>query len=38
MSLGLFFIFLQQVVLEPFGGDVFGLSVAETTRPETYGL
>ncbi len=25
------FLFLQQVVLEPFGGDVFGLSVRQTT-------
>jgi BCD family chlorophyll transporter-like MFS transporter len=36
MSLGLFFIFLQQVVLEPFGGDVFGLNVAETTLFNAY--
>jgi BCD family chlorophyll transporter-like MFS transporter len=27
-----FFMFLQQVVLEPFGGRVFGMSVGETTR------
>ena len=31
MSLGLFFLFLQQVVLEPFGGDVFAMGVRETT-------
>ncbi len=36
MSLGLFFIFLQQVVLEPFGGDVFGMSVRETTLFNAY--
>lgn len=28
---GIFFLFLQQVTLEPFGGDVFGMSVRETT-------
>jgi BCD family chlorophyll transporter-like MFS transporter len=27
-----FFVFMQDAVLEPFGGDVFGLSVGETTR------
>lgn len=31
LSFGLFFLFLQQVVLEPFGGDVFAMSVRETT-------
>jgi BCD family chlorophyll transporter-like MFS transporter len=28
---GIFFLFLQQVVLEPFGGDVFGMDVRQTT-------
>ena len=28
---GIFFLFIQQMALEPFGGDVFGLSVKETT-------
>ncbi len=28
---GIFFLFLQQTALEPFGGDVFGMSVRETT-------
>jgi BCD family chlorophyll transporter-like MFS transporter len=27
-----FFVFMHDAVLEPFGGDVFGLSVGETTR------
>ena len=27
-----FFVFMQDAVMEPFGGDVFGLSVGETTR------
>lgn len=27
-----FFVFMQDAVLEPFGGDVFGLPVGETTR------
>jgi BCD family chlorophyll transporter-like MFS transporter len=31
MFSGIFFLFLQQVVLEPFGGDVFAMSVRETT-------
>jgi BCD family chlorophyll transporter-like MFS transporter len=29
---GILFLFLQNTILEPFGGDVFGLSIAETTR------
>ncbi|HEY43070.1 MAG TPA: BCD family MFS transporter [Anaerolineae bacterium] len=29
---GILFLFLQNVVLEPFGGDVLGMSVGETTR------
>ncbi len=28
---GILFLFLQQVVLEPFGGDVFGMDVRQTT-------
>ena len=31
-----FFAFMQDAVLEPFGGDVFGLSVGETTRFNAY--
>jgi BCD family chlorophyll transporter-like MFS transporter len=31
-----FFAFLQDAVLEPFGGDVFGLTVGETTRFNAY--
>jgi BCD family chlorophyll transporter-like MFS transporter len=33
---GIFFLFMQQMVLEPFGGDVFGLSVRETTFFNAY--
>jgi len=33
---GIFFLFVQQVVLEPFGGDVFGLSVRATTLFNAY--
>jgi len=33
---GLFFLFVQQMVLEPFGGDLFGLSVKETTLFNAY--
>jgi BCD family chlorophyll transporter-like MFS transporter len=29
---GILFLFLQNAVLEPFGGDVLGLSIAQTTR------
>lgn len=32
----IFFLFLQQVVLEPFGGDVFGMSPSETTMFNIY--
>ncbi|NIS81707.1 MAG: MFS transporter [Anaerolineales bacterium] len=32
LFLGILFLFLQNTVLEPFGGDVFGMSVGETTR------
>lgn len=31
-----FFAFMQDAMLEPFGGDVFGLSVGETTRFNSY--
>lgn len=31
-----FFAFMQDTMLEPFGGDVFGLSVGETTRFNAY--
>lgn len=31
-----FFAFMQDAMLEPFGGDVFGLSVGETTRFNAY--
>ena len=31
-----FFAFMQDSILEPFGGDVFGLSVGETTRFNAY--
>lgn len=31
-----FFAFMQDAVLEPFGGDTFGLSVGETTRFNAY--
>lgn len=33
---GIFFLFVQQMALEPFGGDVFGLSVRETTFFNAY--
>ena len=33
---GIFFLFVQQMTLEPFGGDVFGLSVKETTFFNAY--
>ncbi len=32
----MFFLFLQQIVLEPFGGEVFGMSVRETTMFNAY--
>jgi len=31
-----FFAFMQDAMLEPFGGDVFGMSVGETTRFNAY--
>lgn len=33
---GILFLFLQQVVLEPFGGDVLGLSIRQTTLFNAY--
>ncbi len=33
---GILFLFLQQVVLEPFGGDVLGLDVRQTTMFNAY--
>lgn len=36
LTAGILFLFLQQVVLEPFGGDVFGMSIRETTIFNAY--
>lgn len=36
LSAGILFLFLQQVVLEPFGGDVLGLSIRKTTLFNAY--
>ncbi|MGD8623957.1 MAG: BCD family MFS transporter [Anaerolineae bacterium] len=36
--LGLFFHFLQDVILEPFGGEVLGLSVRQTTLFNAYSM
>lgn len=36
LSTSAFFTFMQDGVLEPFGGDVFGLPVGETTRFNAY--
>jgi BCD family chlorophyll transporter-like MFS transporter len=36
--LGLFFHFLQDVILEPFGGEVLGLSVGQTTMFNAYNM
>ncbi len=36
LFLSMFSYFMQDVLLEPFGGDVFGLSPAETTRFNAY--
>jgi len=36
LSAGIFFLFLQQVVLEPFGGDVLGLTIRQTTLFNAY--
>ena len=33
---GIMFLFLQQVVLEPYGGDVFGLDIRQTTLFNAY--
>ena len=36
LMVGMFSYFMQDVILEPFGGEVFGLPPAETTRFNTY--
>jgi BCD family chlorophyll transporter-like MFS transporter len=36
LFVGILFLFLQQVVLEPFGGDVLGLGVRQTTMFNAY--
>lgn len=36
LSASAFFAFMQDAVLEPFGGDVFGLAIGETTRFNAY--
>ncbi len=36
LFVGILFLFLQQVVLEPFGGDVLGLDVRQTTMFNAY--
>lgn len=36
LAVSAFFAFMQDAVLEPFGGDVFGLAVGETTRFNAY--
>ncbi len=36
LTSGILFLFLQQVVLEPFGGDVFGMDIRETTMFNAY--
>ena len=36
LGVSAFFAFMQDAVLEPFGGDVFGLTVGETTRFNAY--
>jgi BCD family chlorophyll transporter-like MFS transporter len=36
LSSGILFLFLQQVVLEPFGGDVFAMSIRQTTMFNAY--
>jgi len=38
LLLGLFFHFLQDVILEPFGGEVLGLSVTQTTMFNAYNM
>jgi BCD family chlorophyll transporter-like MFS transporter len=36
LLMGILFLFLQQVVLEPYGGDVFGLNIRATTLFNAY--
>jgi BCD family chlorophyll transporter-like MFS transporter len=36
LMMGILFLFLQQVVLEPYGGDVFGLDIRATTLFNAY--
>lgn len=36
LTSGILFLFLQQVVLEPFGGDVFGMDIRQTTMFNAY--
>ncbi len=36
LVVGMFSYFMQDVILEPFGGDVFGLTAAHTTRFNAY--
>jgi BCD family chlorophyll transporter-like MFS transporter len=36
LMVGMFSYFMQDVILEPFGGEVFGLSAASTTRFNAY--
>jgi len=36
LGLSAFFAFMQDAVLEPFGGDVFGLTLGQTTRFNAY--
>lgn len=36
LMVGMFSYFMQDVVLEPFGGDVFGLTAAQTSRFNAY--
>jgi BCD family chlorophyll transporter-like MFS transporter len=38
LLLGLFFHFMQDVILEPFGGEVLGLSVRDTTMFNAYNM
>jgi len=38
LLLGLFFHFLQDIILEPFGGEVLGLSVRQTTLFNAYNM
>jgi BCD family chlorophyll transporter-like MFS transporter len=36
LTISMFSYFMQDVILEPFGGDVFGMSPSQTTRFNTY--